>query len=492
MPISILRPYQEDCVGAVRLALQKGYRAPLLRLPTGGGKTVIACAIMKGAITRGFRSLFLAHRDTLIKQCSRKLAENQVHHGIIMAGITPDHQAPVQVGSVQTMIRRIQKFKYHFDIIFIDEAHLSAAKTYMDIAAAFPNAKIIGITGTPGRLDDKGLGVESGCIYDYLINDMVTTKDLIEQGYLVQPDAYAPEMKFNLDEIHITRGEYDEKELGAVMDRPTITGDAIEHYRELCPGVPALAWCINVQHAQHTADQFNAAGIPAAMVYGDTESGERDRVLQALADRRLHVVSFCQLLVEGIDVPAIGALILLRPTRSLVSYLQVGGRALRRDPLDPDKKRAVILDHAGLTWTHRLIESDREWSLAGTPKKTKDSAPGIPLIQCLECGKVFEPAPVCPRCGTPVPKPTPREIEVVDGKLGKVTEEMISSSKNDRKWRIRRAKTLEDVQALGAEFGYSPKWALLTWGFKEESRKRREEEISASMKGYEMFPEAQR
>ena len=486
--ISVLRPYQDDCVAAVRLALQKGYRAPLLRLSTGAGKTVIACAIIKSAVAKGYRCLFLAHRDTLIKQCSRKLAENEVHHGIIMAGITPDHQAPVHVGSVQTMVRRIQKFKYHFDIIFIDEAHLSAAATYLKIVAAFPKSKIVGITGTPGRLDGKGLGVAAGCIYDYLIDDMVSTKDLIRLGYLVQPDAYAPELKFNLDDIHITRGEYDEKELGAAMDRPTITGDAIEHYQRLASGIPALAWCINIQHAQHTADQFNAAGIPSAMVCGDTPSDERDRVLRDLSRRKLHVVTFCQLLIEGIDVPAIGALILLRPTRSLVAYLQVGGRALRPDPKDPDKKSAIILDHAGLTWTHGLIESDRQWSLAGRPKKDREGAPSIRLIQCMECGKVFEPAPRCPRCGTPVPEPTVREIEVVDGKLGKVTEDMIASAKSDRKWRIRRAKTIEELKALGQEFGYSDKWAINYWGFKEENRKRHAEDRFA---GYDLFPEGQ-
>lgn len=485
--ISILRPYQNDCVDGVRRALQEGARAPLLRLPTGGGKTVIACAIMKGAIAKGFRCLFLAHRDQLIKQCSRKLAENKVHHGIIMAGVTPDHLAPVQVGSVQTMIRRIRKFAYHFDIIFIDEAHLSAAKTYIDIIAAFPKARVIGITGTPGRLDGKGLGVEAGCIYDRLVEG-VSTKELIALGYLVQPDAYAPEMKFNLDEIHVTRGDYDENELSAAMDRPIITGDAIDHYRRLASGVPALAWCINIQHARNTADLFNAAGIPSTMVCGDTEGPERDRVLHDLSRRKLHVVTFCQLLVEGIDVPAIGALILLRPTRSLVAYLQVGGRALRPDPEDPTKTRAIILDHAGLTWKHRLIESDREWSLSGRPKKDKASAPSIPLLQCLECGKVFEPAPVCPRCGTPVPAPTSREIEVVDGQLGKVTEDMIAAAKNDRKWRIRRAKTLEDLQKLGEEFGYSKKWATLTWGFKEEAQKKRDENRFA---GYELFPESQ-
>ncbi|CAH1654980.1 hypothetical protein CHELA1G11_10871 [Hyphomicrobiales bacterium] len=186
----VLRDYQDRLVDKVRVAL-RSHMAVLMVAGTGSGKTVMFSYISKNAANRGKRILILAHRDTLIKQASRKLRDYGVQHGIIMAGFTPNPHRRVQVASVQTIVRRLAamaKRGDYFDIIVVDEAHLSAANSYMKVFAAFPKARILGVTGSPIRLDGKGLGRNAGCVYDTIVQD-VTLKELIEDAYGEDPDA---------------------------------------------------------------------------------------------------------------------------------------------------------------------------------------------------------------------------------------------------------------------------------------------------------------
>jgi superfamily II DNA or RNA helicase len=212
-------------------------------LATGAGKTVIFSFIAKSAAEKGKKVLILAHRDQLIKQASRKLRDYEVPHGIIMAGFTPNRHSRVQVASVQTLVRRLDKVKAWFqpDIIVIDECHLSAAASYRKILDAFPDALILGVTGSPCRLDNKPLGKEYGGIYDHMIEG-ISIRDLISRGFLVRPVVYAPAEQLDLSGIKKSMGDYDTTELAAVVDKPKITGSAVAHYKKICPGVPAIAW----------------------------------------------------------------------------------------------------------------------------------------------------------------------------------------------------------------------------------------------------------
>jgi superfamily II DNA or RNA helicase len=163
-----LRDYQDAAVVDVRVAFRDHQRV-ILVLSTGAGKTVIFSYIARSAAAKGKRILILAHRDQLIKQASRKLNDYDARHGIIMAGYTPDHTAKIQVASVQTLVRRLDKIAFEPDLIVIDEAHLSAAASYNKVLDRFPNAKVLGVTGSPCRLDNKPLGREYGGIYDHMV-----------------------------------------------------------------------------------------------------------------------------------------------------------------------------------------------------------------------------------------------------------------------------------------------------------------------------------
>jgi DNA repair protein RadD len=184
-----LRDYQDIFVHEVRLRFREGHKAVLLVAATGAGKTVVFSHIAHSAAGKGKRVLILAHRDQLIKQASRKLNENGVSHGIIMAGFTPNMRRLVQVASVQTLVRRVEKLAesgWKPDLIVIDEAHLSAAASYLKILGVWPDAMVLGVTGSPVRLDGKGLGRKAGGCFDIIVQG-ITIKELIEQGYLVKP-----------------------------------------------------------------------------------------------------------------------------------------------------------------------------------------------------------------------------------------------------------------------------------------------------------------
>lgn len=467
-----LRPYQEFFVHEVRLKYRSGAQSVLLVAATGSGKTVVFSYIAKSAAALGRRVLILAHRDTLIKQASAKLMDYGVEHGIIMAGFTPDRHQLVQVASVQTLVRRLKKGLQHkFDLVVIDEAHLSAARTYREILEAFPTAKVLGVTGSPCRLDGKGLGREAGGLFDELVMG-ISIRELIEQAFLVKPVVYAPAEQINLAAVKKVAGDYDQQSLAEVMDKPKITGSAIAQYQKICPGVPAVAWCVNVQHAEHVAGEFNAAGIPALTLSGESTADDRERALRSLSNGKIKVITFAMLLVEGVDCPAIGAVIMLRPTMSLASYLQVIGRGLR--PIyaqgfdlnalggrqsaiaaGPKGNRCFVLDHAGLTFKHGFADEVREWSLDGAPKKKgkkKKDEPTIDLRQCPKCFLVTAPEPVCPGCGHVFK--LAKGPEHVDGELAEITPEM-EAALSRKKQQIAAQASAKSVDDMVEKLGYS-------------------------------------
>jgi len=471
----VLRPIQECAIGRVREAFTAA-RAVLLQAVTGYGKTLTACAIARSALHKRNRVLFLAHQDILIRQMSNKLREFGVPHGIIMAGFTPNPHAHVQVASIQTMMRRIREFRYEFELIIIDEAHRSVSNGYRDVLAAIPDARLLGITGTPQRLDGRGLGVHAGGVYDTLITTE-SVAEMIQLGYLVRPIYYASKDKLDLSQVKMRAGDYDETMLAHIVDTPVITGSAVSHYQELAPGLPALSWCINIAHAEHTAAQFNAAGIPTIMLTGKSTAAERERGLDQLSRRQVLNICFAQLLVEGIDVPAIRALIMLRPTKSLTAYLQVCGRGLRTDPADDSKKTCIILDHSGLAFTHGLCNENREWSLDGRAKKTKKVVrDNLSLLQCKNCFLIFDAKDLldenrCPKCHHEM-KRARSGPATVDGKLTEITADLAAQLRRTRMREVETANTLEDFERIATARGYRRGWAMIQYGFKQRAKEK--------------------
>lgn len=383
-----LRPRQAKAIADLRSAYAAGHKAPTLVAPTGAGKTTIAAEIIRSAIEKGGTVWFLAHLREILDDTARRLDSVGIPHGFIMAGMPQNPFKPVQVVSVQTAARRPVRRKP--SLIIIDEAHLCVAETYRKVVEAAGNPKLLLLTATPTRLDGRGLGEVSD-----LIIPTCSTADLIAEGLLAPIRYYAP-TKVDLTGVRSRAGDYALDQLAEAVDRPSIIGDAVAHYRKYAHGRPAVAFCVNIAHAEHTAAAFAQAGYRAVAISGNSTRQERQDALTGLRTGRLDVVCNCALWVAGVDCPEIGCVILLRPTKSLTMYLQSVGRGLR---MAPGKADLVVLDHAGCVFTHGMPQDPREWSLDAKPKRTKDGDAALSVRQCPSCFAAHPPAPVCPACG---------------------------------------------------------------------------------------------
>jgi len=441
-----LRSYQLQAIASTRIAVMQSDRA-LLVMPTGSGKTVVFSEICRLANDKGKKVLILVHRRELVTQASDKLTKAAVKHGIIAAGFDPSRH-PVQVASVQTLIRRLNSCSFMPDLIIIDEAHHAVAGSWDKIIAHFSDAKIIGVTATPSRLDGRGLGSH----FSTLVSGP-SVAQLTKLGFLSQHRVFAPPVIADLSNVKIRAGDYANDQLSAAMDRPTITGDAIGHYRRLADGLPAIAFCCSIAHATSVCKSFNASGYRAKLVTGKMKMKERDEAISGLANGRTQILCSVDVVSEGTDVPAVSAAILLRPTQSEALYLQQVGRILRPQP----GKVAIVLDHVGSTLKHGFVDDIRAWSLDSKPKRKKnDLAPSV--RQCPICFAAFKPQPVCPMCGHEFPVKEKREITQREGELKEMRRQDAIERREKRKEQG-KARTLPELLALAKKKGYKPGWA---------------------------------
>jgi DNA repair protein RadD len=445
-----LRGYQQQAIDDLRNAYRAGAKAPLLMGPTGMGKTVIFSAIAQSAVARGRQVLILVHRRELLHQASRKLTDIGLDHGQIAAGIAQSNQ-PVQVASVQTLVRRLDRIDWKPSLIIIDEAHHASAGQWSRILDKWPDAFRLGVTATPCRLDGRGLGTA----FDQLVLGP-SVADLINAGFLSPARIYAPPVVADLTGLRRRAGDYAADQAATAMNRPTVTGDAIGHYQRLAQGQRAIAFCCSIDHASHVAASFNAAGISAATLLGNTT--DRDAVVAGFDAGSVQVLVTVDVVSEGFDIPAASCAILLRPTQSLGLYLQQVGRVLRSAP---GKQAAVILDHVGNVHRHGFPDDHREWTLAeGARRATGTAAPSVRT--CPQCFAAFSPRLLCPCCGAycaPEPKRALRQVDGELQELKRVNAQLRAEEQQRNRRQRAAARTLPELLALAKQRGYSPGWA---------------------------------
>ncbi len=445
-----LRPYQEQGVALIRAAFAAGRRRVLFVLPTGGGKTVVFSYVTSTAAARGRRVGVLAHRKELVEQTSASLTAMGSPHGVIAAG-WPETPEPVQVASVATLARRLGRIA-PFDLLVVDEAHHAVAGSWQEIVAAMPDAFVLGVTATPERLDGCGLGD----VFDHLVTGP-TVADLTAAGFLVPATVYAPPDETDYSRLRTRAGDFAPEAMAGAMSGGALVGNAVEHYARLCRGVPAVAFCCDIAHSQLVAARFREAGFRAAHVDGATDRQERRATIAALGSADLDVLTNAGLISEGVDVPAIGAAILLRPTQSLGLYLQQVGRALRPAP---GKARAIILDHAGNSLRHGLPADPRDWSLDETPRRTREQRAAADLRTCDACqARNPRGTPRCSACGTLI-APTPQEIAEVEARLVQVEQEELRAKLKGMPYRrlLEWADTEDKLRAAARVRGYHHGW----------------------------------
>ena len=448
-----LRPYQEDLIDKTREALRSN-KSILMTSPTGSGKTAITVHMMASAAAKGMRAFFIVHQNELLTQTSGALWKQKLEHGMIASGKRLS-KLPSQVASVQTLVRQLERHDEP-QLIIIDEAHRSAASTYIKVLEAYPNARVIGLTATPQRTDGKGLND----IFTGLVEGP-TIRQLMDAGYLCDYEIFAPPLAIDLSGVKNQMGDYNKKQLNEAVDKPTITGDAVSHYKKHALGKRCVVMCCGIKHADHVAEQYRANGVDAESIDGKMTDKERERLLKRFESGETKVVCNTQLLIEGFDLPAIEVVQWLRPTQSLIIYLQGNGRGLRPAP---GKDKLIIFDHVGNCHKHGLPDDDREWSLEGKKKgkRKKDEEPDVNIQQCQACFAIFRPGPdKCPSCGEPIKAKPKQELLVVDGELEKID---LEKERKERRKEQGSARTLKDLIELGVRRGLNrpAQWAAIT------------------------------
>lgn len=401
-----LRDYQELAIAGVSEQFRSGKRRVLLVSPTGSGKTVMFAHLTKPASQKGSTTYIIVHRAELVQQVSDKLNEFGVPHGFIVRGFTPDPTQKVQIAMVQTLVRRLGKYKAP-DFIICDEAHHGAAGSWKKVLSTYSNAHVLGVTATPERLDGKGLAD----MFDSLVRGPEVV-DLIDRGFLAKPRYYAP-TAFSDEGIRRLAGDYQKQDLERAVMKSTITGSAVEHYTKICAFKPAVVFCVTVEHAKKVAAQFCASGYKFEVIDGTLSVSDRKDLVRKLGSGEIHGLTSCEIISEGFDLPVVTAAILLRPTQSLSLYLQQVGRVLRPSP---GKENAIILDHVGNLHRHGLAEAYRDWSLEGAVWRKKRERANIPSRQCPKCYCVHAVVPQCPECGHAY-RVEQRKLQTIDGEL---------------------------------------------------------------------------
>lgn len=444
-----LRNYQEKDIYNIREAFGLKNERVVFRGATGSGKTVMFADMAIKAKQIANRVCIIVHRRELLDQISDHLGLTP--HGIIASDVLRSPGQLIQVATIQTLVRRDYKDK--FDFIIIDEAHHALASQYLKVIKGNPSAKILGVTATPCRMQGYGLGDLFTC----LVEQSISIKELIKAGYLSQPMVYAPSM-IDVSDIKLHAGDYSKKELEFVSSSDRIVGDAVEYYKALAPGRPAIAFCVSVKHALKTADMFCDKGIPAACVHGGLNKIVRRRFIEGLSSGEWKILTSCDLISEGLDVPKVSCGIMLRPTHSLALALQQMGRILRPYP---GKENAIILDHAGNCLRHGMPEQDRVWNLDKKTKhgpKVRDEV-DVNVRQCPICYHVHEFAAVCTGCDYEY-QPEDRVITKAEGVLELLAEKKARALM--RKHEVRKARTREQLTLIADRRGYKYGWVDMT------------------------------
>ena len=465
--------------------------------------TVIFSHITQGASQKGNPVLVAAHRKEIIRQISLSLARFGVAHQIIApparaASIRIAHvraygkcfvdkKSTVLVGSTQTLINRLDQVRSVFEsakqtnpnarpLIVFDEAHHAVPGTQhgkiMEFAERLGSLGLM-VTATPCRLDGKGLGTCAGGYADTLVEGP-NMEWLVNHGYLSRFRVLTVEHQLDMSDVKKRAGEFISADLEEIVNKPSITGDAIEHYKREAEGKKAVVFCVSVAHSKEVAQAFSLAGIKAAHIDGTTDDEIRDRAILDFADGKIDVLCQVNLFSEGFDLASIAqkdvtvdCLVDLAPTNSLVNAMQRWGRVLRPAP----GKVAIILDHAGNTiLRHGLPTTKRTWTLEGMKKQKRGENEKVIYCRCCpKCFTVHKPSPTCPNqdfLGTGKPcghvyEVGSRQIEERDGELVEIDLEAINQEMEKKELRKEqgRAKTLSELLEIEKARGYKPGWA---------------------------------
>lgn len=367
----VLYPYQTDAKMKIYDAWET-HQSVMLQMPTGTGKTFLFSSIVKDLIAYSsqmfkitnkkiYKTLILAHRVELIAQISDSIGERfGVRHGKIISGTNVDLSQTTQVASVQTLSRRLSRYKeLDFDFIIIDEAHHALADSYVKIIERFPGAYVLGVTATPYRMSGDGFQhVFDTIVLSDSIQTFINNKYLAEYKYYsIKPDSYLQKMIEDIDEYD-EYGDYAEDYLDRKFNTKRIRANIVDNYIRYANGRKGIVYTINQNHNIEVCNTFLERGVKAEYIDSNTPADERSKKVAEFKRGKIDVLCNVNIFSEGFDCPDVEFVQLARPTQSLSLYMQQAGRGLR---VHEDKSHVIFLDNVGLYNLFGLPSMKRDW-----------------------------------------------------------------------------------------------------------------------------------
>lgn len=389
VPGMSLYDFQTADVARLRTSVVQ-HRSAVYVLPTGGGKTVVAGEIARGAAAKGTQTLLTVHRRELVQQAARTLQEAcpGLDIGYIAAGLPETPWAPMQIGMVQTLARRDTTIRP--GLIVVDEAHHVRAATWERVLERWPDVPRVLLTATPERLDGKGLGEAAAVMVEGpSIRELVAMQRLAPVRVL-----QVPEGAIDRSGLRSSRGDYTERSLDAAVTGPVIAA-AGAAYMRYAAGRSTIFFGVNRRHSMSVAEDLTERGVKAEHVDGTDHPARRDRIMGMFRDREIEVICNVDLVSEGFDAPSCDCVMLGRLTRSITRYLQASGRAMRYQ----QGKTGLILDLAGSSHDLGLPDDPRVWTLEDGSVEPPQGAAAPPQPRpCRACQSLIRDT-LCPFCG---------------------------------------------------------------------------------------------
>ncbi len=446
---AILHPHQVHLVETIDRELVDGCRHIVAQAPTGFGKTIVGATLAKRNCDERRRTLFTVPALSLIDQTVEKFyAEGIRDVGVIQA----DHEMtnwsrPVQIASVQTLMRRQMP---PADMVIIDEVHRWFDAYEGWLTGPWKHLPVIGLTATPWT---RGLGKH----FDKLIIG-ATAAQLIDAGYLSKFRVFAPASP-DLTNVRIVAGDFRDDDLSRAMDRAPLIADVVDTWIARGRGRPTLCFAVDRAHAKHLQQKFIASGITAGYIDAYTDTDERKEIARQFHAGEVEVVCNVGCLTTGIDWD-VRCIILARPTKSEILFVQMIGRGLRTADGKPD---CLILDHSdnhirlGFVTDihHDKLDDGRERQKA-EPKAREALPKKCPKCTFLKPPKLL----ICPACGF---KPEPQcKVANQDGELVEFSSRSIPKPFNTAE----RVEFYRQLKHFAVARGYKPGW--IAYKFKEK------------------------
>lgn len=370
IPVNIgnLRKHQLDAKNAILRAWDT-YDSVMLQMPTGTGKTYLFTSIIKDLISfyksqkREINILVVAHRIELLDQIATSLKNYGIPCGFIQGARVQHLWQRVQVGSILSLISERNEMgvrRCKFDFIIVDEAHHTLADSYKRLFEMFPEAKKLGVTATPWRMNHESFtSVYQTLITTPQVQWFIKNHLLADFDYVsVKPDSNIQKLVNSIDTS--ATGDFVNDALSDAFDNQRIRSKLYESFQKYASNRKGIVFAINKQHARNIAELYSSKGHVSVNIDCDTPKDERERLINEFKAGNIQVLVNVELFTEGFDCPDVSFIQLARPTRSLALYLQQVGRGLR---VVEGKGKTIFIDNVGLYNYFGLPDANRKWQL---------------------------------------------------------------------------------------------------------------------------------